>query len=111
MNEIKIGNQIWMAENLDVGTFRNGDPIPEAKTKEEWLEAGKRKEPAWCYYNNDSSMGELYGRFYNWFAIMDFREISFDGWKVPTDDDWFELITFAGGMQVAGSELKSRTYD
>ena len=40
-NEVKIGKQVWMAENLNVATFRNGDPIPEAKTEEEWKKAGK----------------------------------------------------------------------
>jgi hypothetical protein len=34
---IKMGNQIWMTRNLDVSTFRNGDPIPEMKTNEEWI--------------------------------------------------------------------------
>jgi hypothetical protein len=29
---IKIGNLIWMTNNLDIDTFRNGDTIPEAKT-------------------------------------------------------------------------------
>ena len=44
--EIKIGNQIWMSRNLDVVTFRNGDTIPEAKTKAEWLKAGGKRQPA-----------------------------------------------------------------
>ena len=34
-----IGNQEWTTRNLDVGSFRNGDPIPEAKTGEEWIQA------------------------------------------------------------------------
>ena len=34
---IKIDNQVWMLENLDVANFRNGDPIPEAKTDEDWV--------------------------------------------------------------------------
>ena len=50
---VKIGNQTWMAENLNVSTFRNGDPIPQAKTNKEWELAGKNKQPAWCYYDND----------------------------------------------------------
>ena len=53
MEEIKIGDQIWMVKNLDVDTFKNGEPILEAKTEEEWVNAGKKKRPAWCYYDND----------------------------------------------------------
>ena len=45
---IKIDNQVWMLENLNVANFRNGDPIPEAKTDEEWVTAGKQNKPAWC---------------------------------------------------------------
>lgn len=36
---VKIGNQEWISENLNVSTFRNGDPVPEATTDEEWEEA------------------------------------------------------------------------
>ncbi len=36
---IKINNQVWMPENLNVGNFRNGDSVPEAKTDEEWVSA------------------------------------------------------------------------
>ena len=33
---VKIGTQVWATENLNVDRFRNGDPIPQAKTDEEW---------------------------------------------------------------------------
>jgi len=56
-----IGNQIWMAENLNVSTFRNGDIIPEAKSNEAWQKAGEVGQPAWCYYNNDPENGATYG--------------------------------------------------
>ena len=36
MEEIKIGNQIWMTENLNVEKFCNGDSIPQAETDDEW---------------------------------------------------------------------------
>ena len=40
---VVIGTQTWMAENLNVSSFRNGDPIPEAKTNEEWEDALRRR--------------------------------------------------------------------
>ena len=61
IKSVKIGTQTWMTENLNVDRFRNGDLIPEAKTSEEWLHAGKNKQPAWCYYNNEISNGVKYG--------------------------------------------------
>jgi len=85
---VKIGTQTWMAENLNVSTFRNGDPIPEAKTNEEWDRAGANKQPAWCYYNNDPRNGAKYGKLYNWFAINDPRGLAPEGWHVSNLDDW-----------------------
>lgn len=34
-NEVTIGKQLWMSENLNVDTFRNGDLIPLIVTDEE----------------------------------------------------------------------------
>ena len=48
-SEVKISNQIWTTKNLDVSTFRNGNPIKEAKTKEEWYKARNKKMAAFCY--------------------------------------------------------------
>ena len=59
---VTIGKQVWMTKNLDVSTFRNGDPIPEAKTDEAWKAAGENKQPAWCYYDNDPKNGTKYGK-------------------------------------------------
>ena len=55
--EVTIGKQIWMVENLNIDKFRNGDLIPQAKTNEEWKKAGKNKQPAWCYYDNNQKNG------------------------------------------------------
>jgi uncharacterized protein (TIGR02145 family) len=98
--EAKIGNQIWMAENLNVSKFRNGDVIPEAKTNEEWIRAGKEKQPAWCYYNNDKNNDALHGKLYNAYAVDDPRGLAPSGWHIPNDKEWsiFEdnLLNMAG---------------
>ena len=61
---VGIGNQTWMAENLNVDIFRNGDPIPEAKTNEEWIKAGEEGKPVWCYYDNNlKNLLQLCGLF------------------------------------------------
>ncbi len=104
---IVIGNQTWMAENLNVITFRNGDTIQEVRTIEEWKAAGKQKKPAWCYNNNDSSNGSIYGKLYNFYAVSDPRGLAPNGWQIPTGNDWFELSDFLGDKKNAGSKLKS----
>ena len=57
LSTTKIGTQEWTTENLNVSTFRNGDPIPYAKTVKEWSKAGKNMQPVWCYYGNDPANG------------------------------------------------------
>ena len=106
MKEIKIGTQIWMAENLNVSQFRNGDIIPEVKTNEEWKEAGINKQPAWCYYDNNPENGKIYGKLYNWHAVNDIRGLAPEGWHIPTDDELTTLINYLGGENVAGGKLK-----
>ncbi len=102
----KIGDKIWMSQNLDVSIFQNGDPIPEAKTNEEWQKAGKLKQPAWCYYNNDTTK-EKYGKLYNWYAINDKRGLAQQGWHIPTETEWSTLANELGGEKTAGTKLKS----
>jgi uncharacterized protein (TIGR02145 family) len=67
LKTVLIGDQVWMAENLNVSAFRNGDPIPEAKSAKEWEEAGKKGLPAWCCYESDRGNGEKYGKLYNFY--------------------------------------------
>jgi uncharacterized protein (TIGR02145 family) len=103
---VTIGSQKWMAENLQVSTFRNGDPIPEAKTADDWLQAYKDEKAAWCYYDNDPKNGEKFGKLYNWYAVNDPRGLAPDGWHVATDKEWQSLITALGGMQAAFAKIK-----
>ena len=102
--EVTIDKQVWMTQNLNVDKFRNGDPIPEAKTDEEWKKAGENGEPAWCYYNNNTDNGDRYGKLYNWYAVNDPRGLAPEGWKIPSDEDWSRLTDFLGGE--AGTKMK-----
>lgn len=92
MEEVKIGDQIWSGKNLDVDTFRNGDPIPHAETNEEWVEAGNRGEPAWCWSTDDSEKRKEYGKLFNHYAVTDPRGLAPEGWRIPTKDELGELI-------------------
>lgn len=104
---VTIGEQAWMAENLQMATFRNGDPIPQAGNREAWKQAAGNRQPAWCYFNDDPEEGETYGKLYNWFAVSDPRGLAPEGWKIPGLDDWDELIRFAGKTGNAAMQLKS----
>ena len=107
-NEVTIGTQVWMTKNLDVSTFRNGDPIPQAKTKEEWEKAGDNKLPAWCYYENDPANGAKYGKLYNWYAVSDSRGLAPVGYHIPSDAEWTILSDYLGGAEKAGAKMKSK---
>ena len=67
---VKIGRQIWMAENLNVSTYRNGDSIPQVQDPKVW---SNLKTGAWCYYEGNEKLGGKYGKLYNWYAVTDPR--------------------------------------
>jgi uncharacterized protein (TIGR02145 family) len=100
---IKIKGQVWMKENLNVDKFRNGDPISQAQTALEWIQAAESEQPAWCYYENDSGNGEEYGKLYNWHAVKDPRGLAPKGWKIPSMDDWERLY-----KNIGIADMKSR---
>jgi uncharacterized protein (TIGR02145 family) len=105
---VVIGNQEWMAENLKVTHYRNGDSIPNVTNNATWggLTAG-----AYCNYNNDANNGETYGGLYNWYAVNDPREIAPLGWDVPSDAEWKQLEMYLGMSQVAADQTGWRGTD
>lgn len=96
-NTVKIGNHVWMLMNLNVSVFSNGDSIPEIKDSAEWVKAGEKGKPAWCYYDNDPEHGKKHGKLYNWFAVNDSRGLAPEGWHVPSKDEFDAVITNCGG--------------
>ena len=89
-----IGTQEWMKSNLNVSHFRNGDVIAEAKTLKEWNDAYENQEAAWCYIENSSKNGHVYGRLYNFYAVNDPRGLAPLGFKIPSENDFIRLIEF-----------------
>jgi uncharacterized protein (TIGR02145 family) len=101
---VSICCQSWMTKNLDVDTYRNGDPIPKVTDNAAWaaLTTG-----AYCYYNNDSATyAATYGKLYNWYAVNDPRGLAPEGWHIPTDFEWTTLADCLGGATVAGGAMK-----
>jgi uncharacterized protein (TIGR02145 family) len=102
---VTICDQTWSLYNLDVTTYRNGDPIPEVSDPTAWanLTTG-----AWCYYANNSGNGVVYGKLYNWYAVNDPRGLAPFGWHIPTDAEWDTLITncLGGDTSIVGGAIK-----
>lgn len=104
---VKVGNQIWMAENLKTKHYRNGDLIPNtndsyrngdsiSNTNDSttWVTLSKG---AYCDVYNNVGNGEKGARLYNYYAITDKRSIAPKGWHVATINDWKTLThTLAG---------------
>ena len=102
---VTIGSQVWMSKNLNVTNFRNGNPIPQAKTNKEWEKAMEERKPAWCYYDNDPKNGAKYGKLYNWYAVNDPRGLAPAGWHIPADAELIALSEFLG--KDSGGKMKS----
>ena len=88
---VKIGDQWWMAENLKVTHYSNGDEIPNVTDNSQWevLLSG-----AYRAHTDNNSNVQTYGYLYNWFCID--GGIAPEGWHVPTDAEWRELEVFLG---------------
>lgn len=91
---IILNGKEWMQKNLDVCKYRNGDIIPQVQDFAEW---SNLKTGAWCYYENKSDYGTMYGKLYNRYAITDSRGIAPKGWHIPSTDEWNNLYNYLGG--------------
>jgi len=110
---INICSQVWASKNLNVTTYQDGTPIPQVTDPTAWasLTTG-----AWCYYNNDPANDAIYGKLYNYYAIIGKHDndpnttnkmLAPSGWRIPTDNyDWPPLTTCLGGESVAGGKMK-----
>ena len=115
---VVIGSQTWMLKNLDVTTYSDGTVIQQVTDPAAWtaLTTG-----AWCYYENATANGTVYGKLYNWYAVAGIwdeasktdptkrKKLAPTGYHVPTDAEWTVLTTFLGGVSVAGGQMKATT--
>jgi len=99
---VKIGTQWWMAEDLKVKKYRNGDPIDSVNVN---FDAGKKQwdtTKAGSYFQQ----GTIF--LYNWYAIGDSRNIAPAGWHMPTDDEWKQLEMSQGMSQTDADKVNFR---
>jgi uncharacterized protein (TIGR02145 family) len=98
-----IGAHTWMAENLKVTHYRDGGSIPCVSDDTWWsaLTGG-----AYCWYDDDPANKDTYGALYNFNAISDSCGLCPEGWHVPSESEWLELVAHLGGEIVAGGKMK-----
>jgi len=105
---VKIGSQVWMAENLKVTKYRNGDPISNVRDNNAWKTCATG---AYCWYNNDKTVNKAtYGALYNWYAVSDSRNIAPEGWHIASNDEWTTLTTYLGGVCKAAGYIKETDF-
>jgi uncharacterized protein (TIGR02145 family) len=99
---VKIGAQVWMAENLRTTRYRDGSDIPNVTKYGDWE---KLDTPAYCWYANDPANREDYGALYNWYAV-ETGLLCPEGWHIPSDAEWKALRAHLGEDGYAGDALK-----
>jgi uncharacterized protein (TIGR02145 family) len=100
---IRIGEQIWMAENLKTSTYSDGTGIPEVSDATGWRDL---ITPGFCWYTNDEiSNKETYGALYNYHSVVS-GKLCPAGWHVPSKDDWQQLRSISADTLSAGGSLK-----
>lgn len=142
MRSVKIGTQEWTVINSELTCTPMGNLIPEVQSNTAWGDStnvynttyaatsgtAEQKEYAavkaaamWCYYNNDTALGAVYGKLYNGYAVR-LLQMDIDyynaanptatwGWRVPTSADFNLLSTYLGGNSVAGGKMKKEGSD
>lgn len=101
---IMIGSQMWMAENLRTTRYNNEVEIAGNLSNAQWSAA---TFGAYSYPYGNPEWDDAYGKLYNWFAVADTNGLCPQGWKIPEDEDWADLLTYLGGSLVAGGKMKS----
>ena len=101
---VKIGGQIWMAENLKTAKYRTGAIIPNITVAADW--ANPAVVGAWCNLDNNAANDAKFGKLYNWYAVSNPLNIAPTGWHVPTVAEYRTLAAFLGDSTTAGGKLK-----
>ena len=87
---VKIDNDIWMANNLNVDKLNNGEKIIESKNIEDWVKNYNQKKPSFCYYKFNSKDSNKYGKIYNYYALT--SDLAPKGWHIAKKNEWNLLI-------------------
>ena len=124
-----LGNgQEWTTINLKTTKYSDGSPINNVLSDVSWANSNIG---SWCYYENDILNDDIYGKLYNYHALIgdtipvekyirNDQNIILDtlyydsfpckicpaGWKIPYEEDWISLINYLGNANTAGGKMK-----
>lgn len=104
---VKIGSQVWMAENLKTSKLNNGESIKSVKYNNDWSDANY---PLYCWYdNNESLYSNPFGALYNWYTVGT-NKLCPIGWHVPSQSEWGILINYLvkTGQNYDGSTIGNK---
>jgi uncharacterized protein (TIGR02145 family) len=99
---VRIGSQVWMAENLKTTKYNDGAAIPLVADATAW---DNLTTPGYCWYDdNPTTIGAVYGALYNWHTVNT-GKLCPSGWHVPTDAEWTTLENYliANGYNYDGT--------
>ena len=105
-NIVTVGQQIWLKENLKTTKYNDGTAILNIQDQNQW---NNTTTPSFCWYDNNTDNGNVYGALYNWYAVEQ-EGLCPNGWRVPTISEWNELVESFGGEFEAGGKLKESGY-
>ena len=101
---VRLGTQVWMAENLRVTKFQNGSPIPNIEDSASWANSASA---GYCWFLNDSTKYKSsYGPIYNGYCVTDSRNISPNGWHIPSNNEWITLINYVQAADYGCGPIK-----
>jgi uncharacterized protein (TIGR02145 family) len=111
---VQIGDQLWMAENLRVTKYNNGDGIYTGYSDYEWAQLPNFGARAVYPADNDNASqvtcgndcNEVYGNLYNWYVAGDDRGVCPEGYHVPSDAEYTVLTDYLGDASVVGGKMK-----
>ncbi len=107
-DSIQIGNKLWLTSDLIVSKWRTGHRIPFKTTTVPTHFA----ECSHVLESYDELVPKSLSLNYSAEVLNKQEDLLGDGWKVPSKEDWMDLITMHGGNQTAGLFLFSgENYD
>lgn len=89
-SSVKLGTQVWLAENLKTTKYNDGKPIPLVTDATAWFNLST---PGYCYFENNVANKNINGALYNWYTINT-GNLAPTGWHIPTDAEWTTLTTY-----------------